>query len=729
MPKSYPFYKQLDSMDCGATCLRMVARHYGRFYSLEYLRDITYVDRQGVSLLGISDAAEHIGFQTLGCVVSYEKILGDLPKPCIAFWEQRHFVVVYKVTKTKVIIGDPAIGIRTLSKEDFLKGWIAGEQDDEKVGVLLLLEPTPDFYLAEGEEINKKGFGYIFAYLKRYKKLIVQLVLGLLIGSLLQIAFPFLMQALVDIGIGKQDLGFITLIVIAHLVLFAGKTVIEVIRSWILLHIGTRINISLISDYLSKLTKLPIRFFETKMTGDFIQRIYDNQRIEQFLTNTSLLTLFDFFNIFLFGFVLAYYNLTIFLVYVVATVLYFLWIFWFLRKRRELDFRQYDLAADSQNSLIQLINGMKEIKMHNDERNRRWAWERLQARLFRTNMDLLSVDQWQRSGIKFINETKNILITFIAAKAVIDGNMTLGMLVAVQYIVGQLNTPVDELVLFFQNAQDAKLSLERMGEIHERENEDQPTDKINILPEKGNLHLQNVSFQYGGPHSPLIIDDVTLSIPEGKTTAIVGTSGSGKTTLMKLMLNVYSPTQGFIRLNDINLNSIQARLWRDRIGVVMQDSYIFSDTIAQNIAMGRYQRVDKIRLLYAVKVAQIQDFIESLPLGYNTKIGLEGIGLSQGQLQRILIARAIYKDPDYFFFDEATNSLDVETEGRVMRNLEQHFFNKTVVVVAHRLSTIRKADQIIVLDEGKILEQGSHLELMRLKGLYFHLVQEQLNLG
>lgn len=734
MSRRFPIYKQLDAMDCGATCLRMIARYYGRFYSLEHLREITYVDREGVSMLGISDAAEQLGFQTLGVVISYDRLADDIPLPCIAYWEQRHFVVIHKVNKRKITIADPAIGMRTMSRADFEEGWAMGQEDNEKVGVALLLETTPDFFVKEGDKINKGGFSYIFSYLKKYKLLILQLVLGLLIGSVLQVLFPFLMQALVDVGIENQNINFIYLILIAHLILYVSQTVVEFIRSWILLHIGTRINISLVSDFLFKLTKLPIRFFETKLTGDFMQRIYDNQRIEQFLTSASLFTLFNFVNLIIFGFVLAYYNLTIFGIYLLATALYGLWIVFFLRRRRDLDYQRYDVAADSQNTLIELIHGMKEIKLHNDERNRRWAWERIQARMFRTNISLLAVDQWQRAGTKFINETKNILITFIAAKAVIDGDMTLGMLVAIQYIIGQLNMPIEDLVYFIHTAQDAKLSLERMNEIHEKKDEEGPLNeqgkvpKITILPENGSLNVESVSFQYGGPHSPIVLQDVTIHIPKGKMTAIVGASGSGKTTLLKLLLNFYPPTKGFVRLNDINLNNIQNRMWRDKVGAVLQGGYIFSDSIAKNIAMGDTQHLDKDRLLQAVKIAHIQDFIESLPLGYNTVIGEDGIPLSQGQIQRILIARAIYKNPDYFFFDEATNALDVGTERIVMRNLEQHFKEKTVISVAHRLSTVQNANNIIVLDQGQVVEQGTHQELVDKRGFYYQLVSNQLEL-
>ncbi|MEM9822445.1 MAG: ATP-binding cassette domain-containing protein, partial [Bacteroidota bacterium] len=541
-------------------------------------------------------------------------------------------------------------------------------------------------------------------------------------------AFPFMMQALVDVGISQQDYNFIVVILVAQLILFFSQISVEFIRAWILLHIGVRINISLISDFLIKMMKLPIKFFDTKMTGDILQRIYDNQRVENFLASASLITIFSMVNFIIFGFVLFHYDLTIFLIFLFATLAYLIWIVLFLEKRKEYDYRRFDQLAENQSNLIQLIGGVQEIKLHNAEKEKRWAWERIQAKLFRLSLKTLKLDQWQRFGGSMINESKNIIISFYAAKAVIEGRMTLGGMLAVQYIIGQLNGPIEQLVDFIRSAQDAKISLERMNEIHVREDEETPGQNIGILPENGDLTFDNVSFQYGGPHSPQILKNLNLIIPEGKTTAIVGTSGSGKTTMLKLLLNFYQPTSGSVRLGDISLSNVQNRLWRSKCGVVMQNGFIFSDTIAKNIALGD-TKIDKRRLLEAVKVANIQTFIEALPLTYNTKIGEDGIGLSQGQKQRLLIARAAYKNPEYIFFDEATNALDAYNEMIIMENLEEFFKNKTVIVVAHRLSTVKNADNIIVLEAGEIVEQGNHEELTALKGAYFYLVRNQLELG
>lgn len=726
---NFPFYKQHDSSDCGAACLRMVARHYGRHYSLEYLREQSFLDKEGVSLMGIAHAGEKIGFRTLGVKTGLKRFQEDIPLPCIAHWEQDHFVVVYKVQNKKVWVANPEVGKIQLEEEEFLNGWISDVVNTEPQGVLLLLETTPEFFKREGEKTSETGFSFLWSYLRSYQHLVWQLLLGLVLGSAIQLVFPFLMQALVDKGVQINDLNFVYLILAAQGMLFVSQVAVEFIRGWILLHIGTRVNINLVSDFLIKLMRLPMSFFDTKMTGDLLQRIYDNERIERFLTSSSLVTLFSVVNLLIFGAVLLFYNPLIFVIFLIAAVLYFGWVIMFLQRRRTLDYRRFEQMAENQNKLIELVNGMQEIKLHNAERQKRWAWERIQARLFRVNVQYLATDQFQRAGAAFINEGKNIVISVVAASAVIAGDMTLGMMLAVQYIIGHMNAPLEALVQFILAAQEAKISLERMNEIHQRPDEEPVNDqKVTVLPSNGDLVLQNVSFRYGGPHDPLALRNVSLNFREGKTTAIVGTSGSGKTTLLKLLLNFYPPTEGFIRLGDLNLANINHAIWRNNCGVVMQDGYIFSDTIARNIALGD-ENIDRRRLLYAAKVANIQNFIESLPLGYNTKVGQDGSGLSQGQKQRLLIARAVYKDPNYIFFDEATNALDAYNERVILHNLEHTFRNKTVIIVAHRLSTVRNADHIIVLEKGEVVEQGTHQHLTDKRGAYYHLVKDQLELG
>jgi len=557
----------------------------------------------------------------------------------------------------------------------------------------------------------------------------VQLVLGLILGSLLQLIFPFLTQSIVDFGIANNNLSFIYLVFIAQMVLFVSRMTVDFIRSWIMLHISTRINISLISDFLIKLMKLPIGFFDTKMTGDLLQRIGDHHRIESFLTGQTLNTLFSFFNLIIFGAVLAWYSLKIFLIFVIGSALYIGWIYLFMKRRRELDFKRFQEASSEQSNVIQLIQGMQEIKLQNAEKQMRWGWERIQVRLFKVSLKGLALSQYQQTGTVFINETKNILISFLAAYSVIQGQMTLGMMLAVQYIIGQLNAPINQFIGFMQSLQDAKISLERLGEIHNQEDEENlEDDKVAILPVDKSIRLKNIKFQYDKPHGAMVLDEVSLSIPGNKITAIVGTSGSGKTTLVKLLLGFYELNSGEILVGENKLQNFSQSWWRGQIGAVMQDGFIFNDTIAKNIAVGQ-ENIDKEKLLEAVKTANIQEFIESLPLGYNTKIGGEGHGLSQGQKQRILIARAVYKNPHYLFFDEATNALDANNEMVIMNNLNQFFKGRTVVVVAHRLSTVKNADQIVVIEKGKIVETGNHQDLTKLRGSYYELVKNQLELG
>lgn len=728
MFKLFPFFHQYDAMDCGPTCLKMIAQYHGKTFSLEKLRELCRISKEGVSMLGISMAAESLGFKTLGVRINFHQLKDEVPMPCIVHWKQNHFVVVYRIKRGKVYVADPAHGLIKYDIKEFLSCWISTRNDDKPEGIALLLEPQPDFFKSDGETLDKTKFSFVLQYLKPYRKLVFQLLLGMLLGTLLQLIFPFLTQGIVDYGIGTNNLNFVTTILIAQLTLYAAHTSVDFLRSWILLHISTRINISIISDFLIKLMKLPIGFFDTKMIGDLLQRIGDHHRIESFLTSSTLNTIFSFISLIVFICVLAFYNLKILMIFLIASAIYVLWIILFLKKRKEIDYKRFNQASAEHSNLIQLINGMQEIKLNNCEKQKRWEWENIQAKLFKVSIKGLALSQYQQSGAFFINETKNILVSFISARAVIEGDMSLGMMMAVQYIIGQLNAPIGQMIGFIQSAQDAKISLERLGEIHNKKDETQNESVSTFkLPDDKTISIDNLSFGYDSINE-LVLKDINLKIPEGKVSALVGMSGSGKTTLIKLLLGFYPPTDGTIKIGDVDINNIEPSVWREKCGTVMQDGFIFSDTIARNIALND-ENIDEGRLLYAARIANIMDMINALPLGFNTKIGQEGKGISQGQRQRILIARAVYKNPEYIFLDEATNSLDANNESIIMRNLQEFFRGKTVVVVAHRLSTVKNADNIVVLNNGDIVESGTHDELVKKHGRYYNLIKNQLELG
>ena len=730
MLSQFPHYIQLDSMDCGPTCLRMITKFYGRSYSLQYLREHAFITREGVSMLGISDAAEQIGFRTMGVRVTLEQLNTELPLPCILHWNQRHFVVCYKIKNGKYYIADPASKRLVYEKEEFEHCWFSTQVEGKDTGTALLLEPGPEFYDREEDVKDKKReLSFFFRYLTPYKRELFQLILGMLTGSILQLIMPFLTQSLVDTGIRDSNLSFITLILIAQVVIFVAQLSVGFIRSWILLHMNTRINIALISDFLAKLMRLPLHFFDTKMVGDIMQRIGDHNRIESFMTGSSISALFSFVNFIVFGFVLAYYDLTILGLFLFGNGLYVAWVLAFMRYRRELDIKRFAQAAGEQSNLFQLVTGMQEIKLNNCETEKRWEWERIQVKLFKISIKGLALGQYQQLGSVFFNQTTNILISFTAARAVVSGEMTLGMMMSLTYIVGQLTAPIEQFIGFARSFQDAKISLERLGEIHQREDEEQTLAlKVNALPDNKALQIEDVSFSYDGADRDYVLEHINLTIPQHKVTAIVGASGSGKTTLIKLLLGFYEPNKGNIKIGDLSLKNMNPHVLRARTGCVMQDGFIFSDSIAKNIAIGA-EVIDKERLLHAVTVANIRDFIDSLPLGYNTKIGMEGNGVSQGQRQRILIARAVYKNPEFIFLDEATNALDANNEREIMEHLHQFYKGRTVVVVAHRLSTVRDADNIVVLDKGQVVEEGTHEELTARRGVYYKLVKNQLELG
>lgn len=728
--KKFINYKQADYKDCGPTCLKIIARHYGRSLNIQKLRDISETTREGSNLLLLSDAAEKIGFRTLGVRVSTD-MLYDMALPCILHWNKNHYVVLYKIKKEIYYVSDPAFGLIEYNQQDFIKFWIGNNADEStEEGIALMVETTPKFFQSDfGKEDNKGlGFGVITQYVLRYKSFLIQLSIGLFASSLLQLIFPFLTQSIVDVGIQNQNIHFVYMILFGQLFLFAGRTGLEFIRSWILLHLSTRINISLISDFFIKLMNLPISFFDVRMTGDIMQRINDHHRIEKILTTSSLNVLFSVINMFVMGAVLAYYNISVFFIFFAGSILYFGWITLFLKRRKELDYKRFAEVSQEQGKVMELINGMQEIKLHNAEKQKRWGWEFVQARLFRVSIKGLALEQTQTIGSSVINEVKNILIIFLSAKLVIDGEITLGMMMAINSIVGSLNGPITQLISFVRELQDARISLARLSEIHDKEDElQQEANQTHHVPKDNDIVIRDLSYRYPGSETP-VLQGLNLTIPARKVTAIVGVSGSGKTTLMKLLLKFYDPQSGQIALGSTQLKNITQQSWRANIGAVMQEGFIFNDTIANNIAVG-VDLIDKKRLVYAADVANITEYIVGLPLSYNTKIGNEGVGMSTGQKQRLLIARAVYKNPEMLFFDEATSALDANNEKTIMQKLDLFFKDKTVVVIAHRLSTVMNADQIVVLEKGKIIEIGNHSALVEQKGNYFELVKNQLQLG
>jgi ATP-binding cassette, subfamily B, bacterial len=719
---SFKTRPQLDAMDCGPACLSIITNHYGREYSIDNLRRSCHISKAGVTLLGISEAAEQIGFKTIGGRLTFTKLEKEAPLPCIIHWNQEHFVVVYKIKgktifrkQAKVYISDPARGLVKYTEDEFKEHWVSTRSNGQDEGIVLLLEPTQEFYSKKVDKIDRNSLKFLFGYFLRYKRFFGQLTIGLLLGSLFQLIFPFLTQAIVDIGIANKNIRFIYLILLAQMVLIISRMSVEFIRRWILLHISTRINISLISDFFIKLMKLPMSYFDTKLTGDILQRINDHSRVEQFLTAKTLNTLFSLFTLIVFSVVLWLYDVRIFAIFFVGSIIYTFWIIVFLKKRRELDFKYFDVRAKNQNKTYQLIQGMQEIKLQNAERRHRWEWEDVQADLFHIHIASLKLEQTQEAGNIFINESKNIIITVVAALAVINNEMTLGMMLATQYIIGQLTLPIEQTVGFIHDLQDTKISLERINEIHKKEDENAGRPIQNQDIQNTSIEIENLVFQYEGPHSKKVLNDINLTIKPGEVTAIVGASGSGKTTLIKLLLQFYNPVDGKIWVSNHDLAKFNSTWWRNQCGAVMQDGFIFSESIAHNIA-AKEDEIDKNKLAYAAKTANIHDFIMELPLKYNTVIGNEGQNLSQGQKQRILIARAVYKNPAFLFFDEATNALDANNEKAIVENLQEFYKGKTVIVVAHRLSTVKNADQIVVLDDGKIVEIGNHKELTQKKG-------------
>ncbi|MFT4019710.1 MAG: peptidase domain-containing ABC transporter [Agriterribacter sp.] len=734
---SFVFYKQLNLMDCGPTCLKMIARHYGKYYSTQVLRDISGLSKHGVSLFAISETAERIGFRTRGVKISFQQLQQAIT-PCILHWDQNHFIVLISMRENKIRIADPGKGKIIYTQQEFVTHWAVSKNDTgEDTGIALLLEPTPLFYQQPGNKEHKLNWRLVLQYLVSGKWQIVQVFLAFFITSLLQLIFPFLTQSVVDNGINLQNLNFVTVVLAAQLMLVFSRTIVDFIRNRLLLRISNILNIQVLSDFWIKLTRLPVSYFDVHHTGDTLQRIGDHRQIQAFLTGTALSTLFSVFSFAIYAIVLVVYNVQLFFVFCVGSIVYFLWVTLFLRIRRKLNYENFHLSAKENNVTLQLIQGMQELRLNNAQKQKRWEWENIQAGIFKLSFKTLNYSQWQEAGATFINQAQGIVISFIVAAFVIEGKLSLGAMLAVQYIIGQVSAPVQQWIGFVQSAQDAKISMERLNEIHQLDDEEDP-DKVYIkqLPEEKSITLNEVTFTYpGAAGNDPVLDKINLVIPANKVTAVVGASGSGKTTLIKMLLKIYDTYQGEIRIGaqqgdseGTKFDFISHAFWRTKCGAVLQDGYIFNDTIARNIAVGEGD-IDHERLLHSCKVANIDSFIEALPNGYYTKLGADGTGVSQGQRQRLLIARAVYKDPEYILFDEATNALDANNEKVIVENLDHFFKGRTVIIAAHRLSTVKNADRIVVLEKGKIVEEGTHKALTDLKGKYFELVKNQLELG
>lgn len=726
---SFPITFQHDSMQCGIACLQMICKHFGREYSLDFLSKLCFATNEGVSLLGIDDAANKLGLKTL-CVKASMNELDQISLPAILHWNQKHFVVLYKIKKgRKYYIADPGKGLTAYTNEEMREYWLSTNSK----GVAMMLEPTPHFYDTKNASgVGEKeihSFRFLYGYVRRYYKYFGMIAVGLALGSIIQLVLPFLTQAIVDKGIKHQDLNIILLILFGQLMLTISRTFIDFLRRWILLRISMKINISLISDFFIKLLKLPMSFFDTKLMGDLMQRMNDHGRVNNFLTQNVLNIVFSLLTLIVFSVVLVIYDKFVFLVFLIGSMLYGGWIALFLKRRKVIDYELFEQQAINNNRTYEFITSMQEIKLQDCEQRKRQEWEHIQKDLFKIQQKSLRLQQQEEAGGIFINELKNIAITVMSAAAVIEGNMTLGMMLAVQYIIGQLCSPVEQLMDFFYSLQDVKISLERINEIHSMEDENGKAGLLTSIKQKSKgINIQNVIFKYNPHVLTKTIDHVDIQIPQGKVTAIVGASGSGKTTLIKLILGYYSVIEGRICIGSTNINDVNKQWWRRQCGVVMQDGVIFSESIARNIAVDDAE-IDQVRLLEAAKISCIFDYIMGLPLKFDTKIGRDGIGLSQGQKQRILIARAVYKNPEYIFFDEATNSLDANNERKIVENLDRFYKGKTVVIVAHRLSTVKNADQIVVIDHGKVVETGTHDTLTLKRGAYFQLVKNQLELG
>lgn len=719
---NFPFFKQLDTMDCGPASIKIIAKFYGKNFSFKFLRDKCNISREGISLKDLSRVSEEIGLRNLPLKLSFDDLIKKITLPCILHWDYNHFVVLYKIKNSKVYISDPQIGLVNYSIDEFIYYW---KKNNDK-GIVLVVEPSPSFY--EKDEVNtSSSFSNYVGYLKPHTKFLIQVFIGMIIGVVINLIFPFITQSIVDIGIETKDYNFINLLLIASIILTISSVFSGYIQNRMILYVADKVNISMVSDFIKKTLQLPVTFFERKMTSDILNRINDHNRIQDFILTSFLGILIAGISFIIYAIILVYYNFNLFLFFIIGTILYIIWILLFLKKRRILDFKFFDSNNLNQNEIIQIVDNSTEIKVNNLQQKKRWDWERSRLEIYDLNIKLLNLTQTQNIGTAIIDRLKNVFITFFAAKAVINGEMTLGMMLSAQYIIGQMNGPVNQLIGFIQSFQNAKISLERVNEVVFEENEEKIFDGIEMpIPLDKSIKIKNLSFRYH-ISDPYVLKNINLEIPEGKMLAIVGQSGSGKTSLLKILLRLYEDYEGDILIDDVNFKSINIHKWRAICGAVLQDGKILDETILKNIILDDID-IEINKLNNVIKITNLENFINKKNLKLYTIVGKAGVGISGGEKQRILIARALYKNPNFLFFDEATNSLDTKNEEEITNNLINLTKNKTTVVIAHRLSTVKFADTIIVLDKGEIVEKGNHNELLKLKGYYYNLINSQLEL-
>jgi ATP-binding cassette subfamily B protein len=725
--KRFPICYQLDTMDCGLACLDMIARHHGREYPRQFIREVCPHDRLGSSLSAIAHGAERLGFRTLSVKISFDDLKQKAPLPCIAFWPYGHYVVVHRIRGDRVYIADPAAGLTVYSREEFEDCWLMADDDRRDWGVILLLEPDNQ-YQAPAPDASFTATADLWRPLSRdLKRHLIPVGAGILISLATQLALPFISAAVIDIGVADRNFSIVLIFIIAQLALLFSRLGVKLLQEWMLAYIGIRVDMKLVAQFLTKLTRLPMSFFDGKLIGDLIQRINDHKSLQQFLTQSLWQVLSAMLSLMVFGTALAFFKPILFGQFAAGAALYIIFLALFMKNQRLLNHKAFHLSAQRHGLIVEFLSGMQEIKLNNAEQQRRWQWEVAQHAIGKVQIKAQLLNYLQSTGCQAIIEINNLILTLLVVREVINGQSSLGAMVAVQYIIGQLSWPLNQIAMLLYQSHDAALSYTRAREVHQIQNEERPASQA-IPDECADIEFRNVSFSYGGGSRNLLFRDLNLTIPRGKTTAIVGRSGSGKTTLLKLLLKFYEVSGGEINLGRVNINRLSHQRWRELCGVVMQDGYIFSDTILSNIAVAD-EDPNTDRVAEVAREAQIASFIESLPLGYETRIGRDGVGISRGQAQRILIARALYKDPKYLFFDEATSALDAETESVIVDQLREIMSGKTAVVIAHRMSTVRHADQIILLDQGEIVEVGTHEELVACRGGYFNLVRNQLELG